>query len=205
MIKNQFSGKFIVIEGIDGAGKSTQAAIIGSHFYSNGTTVCLTSEPSQFLLGGLIRSRLLGEWQSSPECLQLLYAADRAEHLKKEILLRLKEGINVVSDRYFLSSLAYGAVDCDFNWLLQINNQFIMPDLTVFLDVAAKTGADRIAANGKSIELFEKTETLEIVRRNYQVAINLFNDEMAVEIISGERSKEQVFEDVKTAIGKILR
>ncbi|MDD5415304.1 MAG: dTMP kinase, partial [Smithellaceae bacterium] len=183
MVKNNFPGKFIAIEGIDGAGKSTQAALMASYFYKNGAKVCLTSEPSQFMLGGLIRARLLGEWQSSPKCLQLLFAADRAEHLEKEILPRLREGINVVSDRYFLSSIAYGAVDCDFDWLAHVNSQFLMPDLTVFLDIDAQTGAERIAANGKSIELFEKTEILEKVCQNYDAAISLFKKDMAIEAI----------------------
>lgn len=204
MIKNPYVGKFIALEGIDGAGKSTQAAMTAAHFYKNGATVCLTAEPSQFLPGGLVRGRLLGEWQSSPECLQLLFAADRAEHLEKEILLRLREGINVISDRYFLSSVAYGAIDCDFEWLIHINSQFLMPDLTVYLDVSAKTGAARIAANGKSIELFEKSEVLEKVRQNYQAAMSVFKNEMLIEPVDGERLKEDVFEDVKTAIQKIL-
>ena len=177
---------------------------MASRFFKNGAAVCLTGEPSQFMLGGLIRARLLGEWRSSPECLQLLFAADRAEHLEKEILLRLGEGINVVSDRYFLSSVAYGAVDCDFDWLAHMNSPFLAPDLTIFLDIDAKTGADRIAANGRSIELFEKTEILEKVRKNYDTAINMFKTDMAMKIIDGKRSKEAVFEDVKSAIGKIL-
>jgi len=204
MIANTFPGKFVVIEGIDGAGKSTQAAIVSNHFYKKGNAVCLTSEPTQFLVGGLIRGRLAGEWQSSPECLQLLFAADRAEHLEKEILPRLKEGINVVCDRYFLSSLAYGAIDCGFDWLVHVNSLFLMPDLTIFLDVDAKTGADRIAANGQSIELFEKVDILEKVRKNYATAIGLFKDEMAVQMINGNRRKEEVSNDVETAIGKIL-
>lgn len=218
MIKNNFPGKFIVIEGIDGAGKSTQAAIIEGHFRAIGIAIYLTSEPSQFLIGGLIRSRLLGEWQSTPECLQLLYAADRAEHLEKEILLRLKKGTNVICDRYFLSSLAYGAVDGEissvsdgganhpgFEWLMHLNSQFVIPDLAILLDISAQTGAERIAANGKSIELFEKTEILEKVRKNYALVVELFKNEMAVEIINGNRTKEEVFNDVKIAIEKIIK
>lgn len=204
MIKNDFSGKFIVFEGIDGAGKSTQAVMINGCLRASGRAVYLTSEPSQFLLGGVIRSRLLGEWQSTPECLQLLYAADRAEHLKKEISARLAEGINVICDRYFLSSLAYGAIDCDFDWLAHLNDRFLIPDLTILLDIDAMVGADRIAVNGKSIELFEKPEILEKVRNNYESAINIFKKVMVVETVNGNRSKEEVFNDVKMLIDKII-
>ncbi|MCU0653496.1 MAG: dTMP kinase [Candidatus Pacebacteria bacterium] len=205
MLKNPYSGKFIAIEGIDGTGKSTQAAMLANLFLGHdGITMCLTAEPSQFMVGGLVRSRLLGEWFCTPECLQLMFAADRAEHLAKEIVPRLKEGISVVSDRYFLSSLAYGAVDCDLDWLGHVNSRFIVPDLTIFLDADAKICAQRIADNGKSIELFEGSEVLEKVHKNYLAAIGLFEKEMPLAIIDGNSEKQIVFENVKKAVQNLF-
>jgi dTMP kinase len=201
MQKNPYPGKFIAIEGIDGAGKSTQAALLANYFYDNDSIkMCLTAEPSQFIVGGMVRSRLLGEWKCTPECLQLLFAADRAEHLAKEILPRLKEGISVICDRYFLSSLAYGAVDSDMDWLAHINRRFLMPDLTIFLDVDAKTCAQRIADNGKSIELFEEAETLERVRKNYLAAMVLLEKEMPLAIIDGKPDKQTVFATARKVV-----
>lgn len=205
MRKNPYPGKFIVMEGIDGAGKSTQAAVIANYFSQKNVGVCLTSEPSQFMVGGLIRSLLLGEWSSSPECLQLMFAADRAEHLEKEILPRLKEGINVVSDRYFLSSIAYGAIECDLEWLVNINSPFLMPDLTIYLDIDAATAAKRIIDNGRSIELFEKAEVLDKVRRNYETSMEMFRGRMAVEVVDCRPSKEKVFESIEKILEKILK
>ena len=155
MRKNTFPGKFIVIEGIDGAGKSTQVGMIAGYFSKKGAAVHMTSEPTQLPIGELIRRQLMGEWNSSPESLQLLFAADRADHLEKEILPNLKKGVNVFCDRYFVSSLAYGAVDCPLGWLVEVNKIFLMPDLAIFLDIDAKTGADA-ATSAKLLELYPK-------------------------------------------------
>lgn len=204
MVKNRYPGKFIVIEGLDGAGKSTQADIIGKYLRSGkkekgeaGRKVFLTCEPTHSLAGGLVRSRLSGEWQSSPECLQLLFAADRAQHLFKEIAPKLKDGFDVVCDRYFMSSLAYGAIDCDFEWLVAINRRFLLPDLTIYLDVPESVCAQRIADNGKSIELFENIGILKTVALNYRKAIDIFKGAAEIKIINGNNPPKQVFEDFK--------
>jgi dTMP kinase len=200
MTKNQYPGKFIVLEGLDGAGKSTQAPLILDFLKCKGRLAHQTSEPTQFLPGGLVRSRLMGEWKSSADCLQLLFAADRADHIEKEIAPKLKFGVDVVCDRYFMSSLAYGAVDSDFDWLAQINSRFLIPDLTIYLDVPPKICAQRLAANGKSIELFEKVEILEKVAHNYQKAIEANRGRMEIAVIDGNRSKEAVFKDILSKI-----
>lgn len=204
MVKNNHSGKFIVLEGLDGAGKSTQAALIASYLKDKGFAVCQTSEPTQFLAGGLARACLLGQWQGSPECLQLLFAADRADHLAKEVWPHLKEGVNVISDRYFLSSLAYGSVDCDMDWLAGINSRFLAPDATIYLEVPPAICAQRIIDNGKSIELFERVEILEIVRQNYQKAIKMLESQMRIAVIDGNQSREAVAEDVAAALADLL-
>ncbi len=204
MIKNPFPEKFIAIEGLDGAGKSTQAALLGDYCAKHGGKVFLTEEPSRFLTGGIIRSRLQNEWSCSPECLQLLFAADRAQHLEKEITPRLKRNISVISDRYFMSSLAYGAVDCDMEWLTQINSRFLVPDVTIYLDVSAAICARRLVGNGKSAELFEKVEILEIVRQNYQKAIKILEDRIKIIVIDGSRDKTAVSEDIFASVYSLV-
>jgi len=203
MKKNKYPGKFIVFEGLDGAGKSTQAGILNNYLANAGKSSYLTSEPSQFLAGGIVRSRLLDEWQSSPECLQLLFAADRDQHLEKEIVPRLKTGITAIVDRYFMSSVAYGVVDCDFDWLAQLNRNFLIPDLTIYLDVSPSVCVERIAANGKSIELFEKKDILEKVAANYAKAIGVFQKEMKIAAIDAGRSRDEVFGDIKNLIDNL--
>lgn len=203
MKKNDFPGKFIVLEGLDGAGKSTQAAMAADYFRMAEKPAFLTYEPTQLMVGSLVRSRLLGEWSCSPQCLQLLFAADRDEHLKKEILPGLENGSVIVGDRYFMSSLAYGAIDCDFDWLAQINREFLAPDLVIYLDVTPSVCIDRINANGKSVELFEKAEALERVAVNYKKTIDMLKNDMNIAIVDGNRGREEVFADIKKAIEKI--
>lgn len=167
MIKNDYPGLFIAIEGLDGSGKSTQAAAVARYLIKGGQKTFITFEPSGLIIGNLIRARLLGEWRSSPEALQLLFAADRAEHLEKEIIPRLKKGVCVITDRYAFSSFAYGAVEYDLDWLIDINSRFIAPDLVAYLDVAPDACLKRIETKRGSYELFEKVGILKKVAQNY--------------------------------------
>ncbi len=206
MLKNKYPGKFIAIEGLDGAGKSTQAGAVINQFNSTcAAQICATFEPTEFLVGGLVRGRLLNEWSCTPECLQLLFAADRADHLEKEILPLLEKGVNVICDRYFLSSVAYGSIDCDMDWLMQINSRFLAPDLTVYLDLTAPVCVKRMLDNGRSIELFEKVEVLAKVAEKYKAALEKIARGMDVAIVDGDRPQEKVTADVINLInGKIF-
>jgi len=209
MRKNPYQGKFIVFEGLDGSGQSTQADELVDYLNSSGlkfqlgkTTAYLTKEPTNNLIGGLIRGQLTHNWKTKPECLQLLFAADRAHHLEKEIIPLLKKGITVVCDRYFFSTIAYGALDIkDWDWLVEINKQFLLPDLTFLLKVSPKVCLERIKQNRFSIELFEKEEVLEKVWQNYEKLSKEFEN---VYIINGELSPKKVFEQIKTIISNKL-
>ena len=203
MIKNKYQGKFIAIEGLDGAGKSTQAgAVIGRFNLTCAAQICATFEPTEFLVGGLVRGRLLNEWSCTPECLQLLFAADRADHLEKEILPLLERGVNVICDRYFLSSVAYGSIDCDMDWLMQINSRFLAPDLTVYIDLPASVCVKRMQDNGRSIELFEKADILERVAAEYKLAFDKIAGGMDIAIVDGNRPQEKVTADVVNLINE---
>lgn len=206
MIKNRYPGKFIVIEGLDGAGKSTQAAAIADYVRTNyGCQICVTHEPTQLLIGGLIRGRLLNEWNCTSECLQLLYAADRADHLEKDVRPLLEQGMNVISDRYFLSSLAFGGVNNDMDWLEQINSQFIMPDIIIYLDLAPEICVKRMADNGRLIELFDKVDTLREVSLNYKKAIDRMGGRIKTLIIDGNQPINVITKDIVKNIRFILK
>ena len=103
MKKNIYPGKFIVVKGLDGAGTTSQIEFLAQYLKKEKKKVYLTREPTQYLIGGLIKSWLANDWKSTPECLQLLFTADRAYHLDKEIIPLLKKGITVISDRYFFN------------------------------------------------------------------------------------------------------
>src|SRR3989304_1252387 len=105
------AGKFYVFEGLDGSGLTTQAALLRNYFLSKGKEAVLTKEPTDGLIGGIIKAPLRDEWKTNPLALQMLFAADRAHHLTTEIEPALKKGKNVISDRYVLSNIAYGSID----------------------------------------------------------------------------------------------
>ena len=134
MIKHAFKGKFIVFEGLDGAGSSTQIELLSRSLKKRGSDAIVTKEPTNNIVGGIIRGQLTGDWKSSMECLQLLFAADRAHHLERLILPALKDKKVVLSDRYFFSTVAFGSLDIDKDWLLALNSRFVLPDLTILLN-----------------------------------------------------------------------
>jgi len=202
MIKNPYKGKFIVFEGLDGSGTSTQTKLLLKYFKKKGKRAYLTKEPTRFLIGGLIKSFVSGDWKSTPECLQLLFTADRAYHLDKEIIPLLKKGVIVIGDRYFLSTLAYGSLEIkDGDWLLNLNKNFILPDITCLLKVRPKICMERMKKERFSLTLFEKEEKLTEVWKNYKKFSKKFKN---VYIIDGEKSIEEVFKQVKNIIKKRL-
>lgn len=205
MQKNPYQGKFIVFEGLDGSGSTTQASKLRSFLNENSkefilgrSSAHLTKEPTNNIIGGLIRGQLTGDWKTQPECLQLLFSADRAHHLEKEIIPLLKDGVHVISDRYFLSTVAFGASEIeDMDWLMQINNRFILPDITLLLRVSPETCIGRINKDRFHIELFEKEEALAKVWQNYEKLAGIFEN---VYIINGEKSVEEVHENIKALL-----
>ena len=198
MKNNSYRGKFIVLDGLDGSGKSTQVELLAAYLKNKKKKVHLTSEPTRYLIGGLIKSFVTHDWKSTPECLQLLFAADRAHHLDKEIIPLLKKGVTVISDRYFLSSLAYGPLDInDGDWLYDINKMFLMPDLTIILKVKPRNCIRRMAGERFSLSLFEKEKKLKKVWRNFLGLQKRFKN---VYIVDGEGTVEGVSSVVKVLL-----
>jgi len=179
-------GKFIVIEGPDGSGQTTQATLLSDSLTKASKSVLLTKEPADELDGGLIRKILKGEHQVSPETLQLYFTANRGYHLDAQINPALEQGKWVVSDRYFFSTFAFGMLEINYDWLWQINNKFPVPDLTFFLDVPANVCIDRIQRRGSDRELFEQEQKLDQVIKNYKKVFSK-NQFPNVFIINGNR------------------
>ena len=204
MIKNPYPGKFIVFDSLDGAGNSTQVKLLADYLNKIGEKTHITKEPTSGLIGGLIKSQLTHDWKSSPECLQLLFSADRAYHLEKEIIPLLKKGVNVISDRYFFSTMAYGNLEIkDLDWLIEINKKFILPDLTFFLKVSPKICIQRIKKDRFEITLFEKEEILKKVWKNYEALAKKFKN---IYIIDGERSIDKISKEIiKIVIKKLTK
>ena len=131
MIKSSYPGKFIVIEGLDGSGKSAQVDLVINFLKEDGKEVVVTKEPTTESEFGLkIKQALRKEIIVEPLELQKLYVQDRREHLKNKVVPALKEGKFVVSSRYAFSTFAYGYSDgLDVGLLIEMNNNFLLPDL----------------------------------------------------------------------------
>jgi dTMP kinase len=207
---NRRRGRFLVLEGLDGAGTTTQAARLCEWLGSGGRKVHLTAEPSRGPVGTEIRHVLSGRLRGSgggefdPRALALLFAADRLDHWESEIRPRLEEGFDVVSDRYVLSSLAYQAVSTgDAAWVAQINAKAPAPDLTLFLRVRPTVALRRRYAATAEREIFEIPAFQKRVHRAYGLALaRLVHAGERVADLDGERSMERVAEDVARAVGK---
>lgn len=202
MIKNNYSGKFIVIEGLDGSGKSAQVDLVVEFFKGSGKDVILTKEPTMDSEAGRkIKQALKGEIIIEPLELQKLYTEDRREHLNNKVIPALREGKFVVSSRYFFSTFAYGGSDgLDVDNLIELNNEFLLPDLTIIIDTLPESCIERIEGRGEPKELFEKKEKLEKVNEYYKKFPSMFEN---VFIINGEKSIEDVFIDVRKIISGI--
>jgi dTMP kinase len=198
MKNNPYSGKFVVLEGLDGSGQSTQVKFLGDFLKEKGQAVVLTKEPTlSSQAGQKIRKVLDEKIKIEPAQLQKLFAQDRKEHLKNLIEPALKQEKIVISDRYFFSSFAFGALDLDLEWLIKLNNDFILPDMTFFLDVKPEICLARIEKRGEEIKLFEKKEKLAKVWQNYKLILNRFENTY---IINGEKSIEEVFKQIKEKV-----
>jgi dTMP kinase len=203
MFKNKFKGKFIAVEGLDGSGAATQAEEIASWLRKEKKPVWLTSEPTSNLIGAMIKSCLVGDYNlDSPAGLQLLFAADRATHLEKEIIPRLKEGITVITDRYLLSSIAYGSIETgDTDWLARINDQFLLPDLTILIKTSAKICIKRMKLESKNFSMFSSEDKLQKVWNVYEAIHKKYPN---IRMFDGDKEEFQVFEAVKKEVEKLV-
>jgi dTMP kinase len=158
------TGFFVALEGIDGSGTTTQAAKLGDHLRLAGRVVHRTAEPSTGPVGRVIRKALASADTLGDEPLALLFAADRLDHLEREIVPALERGETVVSDRYLLSSLAYQGSSLPLEWVLSINGRARRPDASILLRVSAETAAGRRQKRGESPERFDE------LKRQRQIA-----------------------------------
>lgn len=202
-------GLFIVFEGIDGAGTSTQACRMQERMCSANLYSLLTFEPTNFHTGDfLIRGYIKGDrplldWRS----MSLLFSADRYYHCTREINPYLAEGNDVICDRYVWSTLAYqgatATLGCSskewrsnlievLDWIQIVNKFVTTPDLIIYLDVPVKVAQDRIAERGLSKEVYEHGNFQEKVRDVYNILCEGVVSKERLLVIDGTKSEDEI-------------
>ena len=181
-------GRFIVIEGIDGAGKTTQIEILAQKLREEGRTVHVTAEPTASVSGGLLRDALGGISNRTACEMAALFVLDRIFHNVNPngINAMLEKGIDVICDRYYYSSLAYQGSQTDFDWVKDMNlncPEIRIPDVCVFLDLAPEESLKRISKGRTTTELYEKLDTLESVRKRFFDVFELLKERDNVKVI----------------------
>lgn len=195
-------GKFIVFEGIDGSGKSTQIEMFKNRLEAAGVKCHVTREPTDSPVGALIRQVLKGRMKTHNKVLAPMFVADRLDHILNDmdgIKKMLDSGINVICDRYYFSSYAYHSVDMDMDWVINANSvcaDILRPDCTVFIDVSPETAMERISSGRTSAELFETKERLELVREKYMEAFEKLDGEEKIIFVNGDNSRDRIAENI---------
>lgn len=205
------NGRFIVIEGLDGAGTTTQTELLCQRLRLGGREAVSTAEPTGGPIGSMIRqmlSRRIVEPSGNPinrESLALLFAADRLDHVASLIEPALLRGADVVSDRYFHSSFVYqGDVDdsdhFDIAWVRELNVRARIPDLTVFLDVPVDVSLQRLGERS-SRDIYETRDKLTRLERRYEQVMSLLQREgQPIVRLDATRSVDDLADDIETLV-----
>ncbi len=193
-------GLFIVIEGIDGTGKSTQAKRLGEWFESQGREVVISREPTDGPWGRKLRESA-STGRLSPQDELQYFLNDRRQHVEEKITPALSEGKVVILDRYYFSTMAYqGARGFDPAEIRRMNEEFApIPDLLLILDLDVDTAHQRIGHRGDSTNEFEKKENLQRCR---EIFLSL-KDEPFVRVVDSAGSLDEVSARILNIVGQV--
>ena len=201
-------GRFIVFEGIDGAGKSTQISLLKEKLTREGRKVFLTAEPTASVTGGILRDALSGNYERTSAELAAMFLSDRVFHNVNPncgINQAIEKGFDVICDRYYYSSFAYQGLDSDIEWVMNMNlncPDIRKPDLCIFLDLDADSSKARIDTNRATVEIFEKAELLNKIRNKFFDVFNRLRDEN-IEIIDASGNIDEVAQKIASVVDKL--
>ncbi len=204
-------GLFITFEGPDGSGKTTVSTAVTERLSNEGYKVRYTREPGGSEIAEEIRGIILDPKNTEMDVRTeaLLYAASRRQHLVEKVLPALEEGITVISDRFVDSSLAYQGCGrkIGIEAVYEINQFAIeghMPDRTIFLNVDAKVGLERIHRGRAVLDRLdmESIEFHERVYNGYKEVVSRYQDRMIV--IDANRDVNEVIENAYRAVKELL-
>lgn len=195
-------GRFIVFEGIDGAGKTTQIDLLTKRLQAEGRRVYRTAEPTESVSGGLLRDALSGVSMRSSCEMAALFVLDRIFHNTNPvngIEKMLADEVDVICDRYYYSSLAYQGSETDAAWVRDMNlncPEIRRPDLCIFLDLTPEQSMARIGKGRVTTEIYENVDRLERVRSQFYSVFETLRDTDRICVVNAARSVEQIHEEI---------
>ncbi len=211
--RNSYEGLYIVVEGIDGSGKTTQVEKLTAFFQEQGRGVVRTREPRKEdgMIADLVQKILHGETKIPPVAFQYLFTADREMHHEELVIPSLKAGKVVISDRCFWSAIPYGMLDrkaeidqkqqeymLAAQCILSMYHQFIVPDYTFFLDIPLDVAVARIGKKSGEKEIYEERGKLEKIINGYEWLLHEFPKEFVV--IEGTRGVGEITKQIVSCI-----
>jgi len=202
-------GRFIVFEGLDGSGKGVQVGALISRMREDGRRVFGTAEPTDSAIGGLIRDTLAGNFSRSPEELAALFLADRLQHNLNPhsgIQKSLFEGMDVVCDRYYYSSLAYQGFQADPQWVMDMNlnsGGILKPDICIFLDLDPEACRERMMKGRARLEMFEDDlDAMKRIRAQFLRAFELLKNEN-IKLVNAARPPEAIAAEIYALVREL--
>ena len=188
--ENDYPGTFIVVEGADGAGTTTQSKKLAEEL-----DAYWTREPAGNLIGEKVEG-MISSGDYSSEAVALGFAADRMIHLEDEVIPKLESGEIVVCDRYYHSSMVYQPVSgVEFEWVKELNGEAVRPDFTAVLDVSADEGMGRVKDRGEEETIYEELSFQEKVVAGYRKLEQDLNED--IEFVDASQSVDDVFSDLQ--------
>lgn len=199
-------GKFIVFEGIDGAGKTTQIQLLAKRLREKGIDVDVSAEPTTNESGKALRRALSGQEKKSYCEMAAMFVLDRIGH-NAQIRELVDAGKTVISDRYYYSSLAYQGKATDYAWVRAMNidcPEIRRPDVCIYLDLTPEESLKRISNGRESVEIYENLEKLTEVRASFYYAIeDLRKDGEQIFIVDASRSLEEISDEIFNIVSNI--
>ena len=202
-------GKFIVFEGTDGSGKSTQMKMLFKYLAGRGVSCFCTREPTDSPFGALLRTCLTGRVEADEHTIAAMFAADRLDHINNGvngIKKKLSEGETVLCDRYYYSSLAYNGGFVSLDWVAELNRpamEALRPDLVIYIDLPPEDGMKRVARRGET-DRYETIEKQKKIHDNYMEVFSRFGKGENVVTVKSENDKGFTQEHIRKAVDKLF-
>ncbi len=202
---------FIVFEGIDSSGKTTQAELLKKYFLTIKEQAVISPEPSNGIIGNLIRQALKKrivfnkDQDLFDQQMAYLFAADRHDHLYNDVdgvFKLIQDNYHVISTRYYFSSLAYNCESIEqYNFIKKLNDRFPNPDLTIYLDIPIEVSLSRLQERSLQ-EIYETKTKLTKVREQYQQIFTEYDGNALT--IDGTQEQQQIHRQIVNRVQAIL-